>query len=232
MNGLKLTSAIGLLLASFAAFSLNPVQGWYAGLVGGATYAPNVDLMLINPVDHHNDKSTISYLLGGNGGAMVGYRLCNFRVELEGLVNDNKLKQVKIGQFTFGDTPNNERVRVSGYTYFISGLVNAIYEFYQPGSDRTNFAPYLGIGLGYASLQSKQSFEKEPLTEPSFNLDTLKESNGAGIGQAILGVNYFMDDFAAVGIDYRYMILTKTGHATTYFQPQTINLSFTYAFGK
>jgi opacity protein-like surface antigen len=232
MNGFKVTSSIGLLLASTACFSLNPAQGWYVGMVGGGTYAPKIDFKLKNPIDHKNNKSTASYLFGGNGGAMLGYRLCNFRLEFEALVNDNKLQQLKVGEFTFGNQPNKQHVRVSGYTYFISGLVNGIYEFYQPESERTNFVPYLGLGLGYANLQSKQSFEKEPLYSASFNLDTITESRSAGIAQAILGLNYFMDDFAAVGIDYRYMIISKSGYATNYFQPQTINLSFTYAFGK
>ncbi|OGV49337.1 MAG: hypothetical protein A3F46_10990 [Legionellales bacterium RIFCSPHIGHO2_12_FULL_42_9] len=227
MNGLKLTGAIGLLLASSASFSLNPTSGWYVGLVGGGTDAPTVNWNVVNPIDNSVDKAEISYLIGGNGGAMLGYRTCNLRVELEAFANDNKFKQIQLDNFTLGTAEGPFGLHMSGYTYFISGIVNAIYEFYQAGSDRTNFVPYLGLGIGYAYTQSGLKFSSNITT-----LDSATTSRNAGIAQGIAGLNYFIDDFAAVGIDYRYMVLSKTTSVSNYFQPQTINLSFTYAFGK
>ena len=197
------------------------------GLLGGATYVPNVDFTVVNPLNNLTDTAKLSYLIGGNGGGMLGYRFCNLRVELEAFANDNKFKQIALDNFVLGDSANALGIHMSGYTYFISGVVNAIYEFYQPGSEKTNFAPYLGVGLGYANLHSNLKISSEVNT-----LGSASKSGSAGILQAILGLNYFMDDFTAVGIDYRYMILSKTGSVTNYYQPQTINLSFTYAFGK
>jgi opacity protein-like surface antigen len=231
MNGLKLLSALVLLCISFASLAFNPVTKWYMGMIGGATYVPKVNFTAINPLDDKHDKGTFTYNLGGNGGIFFGYRWCNLRLEIEPLFNENGLNQIKLGDFTIESSDNTNFLRMHGYTYFVSGLVNAIYEFYQAGSDRTNFAPYLGVGIGYAYTQSKvRIFKKDNLRGTIMNTDDL------GMLQGILGVNYFMDDFTAVGIDYRYMILSKLsknhGSMSNSFQPQTINLSFTYAFGK
>ena len=233
MNGIKQTDAsrfnlglFGLVLLSTTsgAVALNPVQGWYIGLIGGGTYAPTVDFDINNPFDSRTHKTSVSYLIGGNGGAQLGYRWGNFRIEAEGLFNENKYQQIKFGDHTAIRDKNDEfRNHISGYTYFISGLANGIYEFYQPGND-LNFVPYLGLGIGYASIKNSLSgYHKDVL------IGTASETSSAAIGQAIAGLSYFFDDFTSLGLDYRYLVTTKSGTFNTSFQAQTLNLSFTYA---
>ena len=213
------------LSATTASFALNPVQGWYIGLIGGGTYAPTVNFNMINPFDNHNDKAHLSYLIGGNGGAQFGYRWGNFRIEAEGLFNENKYQQIQFGDHAvLHDENDGLRYHISGYTYFISGLANGIYEFYQPGND-VNVVPYLGLGIGYASIKNSLSGYHNDIL-----IGTTSETSSAAIGQAIAGLSYFFDDFASIGIDYRYLVTTKSGTFNTSFQAQTFNLSFTYAF--
>src|SRR3990167_4306137 len=128
MKGFKLISPIGLLLASLHAFSLNPAPGWYTGLIGGVTYLPKVDFNVISPIDNTTNTGDLSYLIGGNGGLFLGYRFCHLRLELEPLFNDNRFQEIELGQFVLTGSPNNNAFNMTGYTYFVSGLINGIYE--------------------------------------------------------------------------------------------------------
>ena len=232
-------SILGLLLISPAAFSLNPVPGWYVGMIGGGTYAkpvsfdladvftkPNV-LPVINTLLNGDTTGRLTYLIGGNVGGQIGYRCGKFRIEVEGLFNETKYQSIKLGNnitLHNHDTPSG--YSMSGYTYTAGGFINGIYEMYQPGMNITKWVPYVGLGIGAADVQNSLT-----LSYNNAVVGQVKEGNTTGIGQAIAGLSYFFDDFIATGIDYRYLITAKSGTFNTSYQAQTINLSFTYALG-
>ena len=97
---------VGLLAASSAAFSAEPSDGWYAGLLGGISYAPAVNLNIsplgispvVNPLLPTQVFSVgilgngrVSHRIGGGGDGQVGYRWCKVRFEGELYIGSNPL---------------------------------------------------------------------------------------------------------------------------------------------
>ncbi len=220
---------MGLLLTSQTLFAvnLNPVMGGYFGMTGGATYAASANA---TPEVHIFDiafpiKTSLDYGVGGNFTASLGYRCNKLRVELEGFFNYNPYKQIKIGKYTF-KANRNALLSYSGQTYDLAGFINALYEFYQQGTNVTNFAPYVGLGIGYGGISNQFTI--------NFNGNQIykySKTASAVMGQGIVGLGYYMDDYCFVGVDYRYIGSGKIGTFGVQMKDQTLNFGFTYAFG-
>lgn len=227
MSYLRLVIA-GMLLAFNTAFALNPVQGWYLGVMGGGTYAPKIDFTFVNPHTFANGTGQLTYSLGGNGGIFLGY-LCNkFRFEGEALYNMNQFDKLELGTLVLKDhlTPNG--VRIYGDTSFLAGFFNVLYDFYQPGVD-VNLVPYVGLGLGFASIQNDFKLYSVYFNNGITPIFTAKETTSTPIGQAIIGLSYFLDDFAAAGMDFRFLGTRKIDALGKSFRAATFNINFTYA---
>lgn len=212
------------------AHAVNPVTGWYLGVVGGASFASSVShvvnfpyLTSTNPirVAYQPTRTSLSYKTGGNGGLMAGYRINNFRVELEPWYN-----YTAYDRFTIGNTSIALDSYLKGNTYVYGGLLNAMYEFYTPGNDGA-FAPYIGVGLGYGSATNELRYTFT-VSGQTYS-ERVKESDSVGLAQGIAGIGYYVDDFTMVSLDYRYTATSSIKALDSSYSVQSANLSFVFA---
>lgn len=228
-----------LLLINSSAYALDPVQGFYGGLFVGGSYTPNVTSKFYIPqfksMNSSISSATLSYQPYINGGGQVGYRFDQFRAELEPFVNYSPYSTLtvngtKIHKFKKKfSTPNMPYLQ--GRTSTGALMVNGYYDLFDI-SEQSNYVPFVGFGVGYATVQNTINFYNTltPYTKSS-------DRKGLAALQGIIGVNYFMDDFTAIGLDFRYFT-TQSGkyrlHSITQSslrtQFATLNLSVNGAF--
>jgi hypothetical protein len=223
------------LLASSAVFALNPVQGFYGGLLAGISHGPGS-----NPVafveDNQRFTGTVTFSsVGGGGGGVLGYKLNHFRLEGEILYNrfSTGPLQVDPGGCTIENmdilTPTGactpgvyDRFRAkalgySGSSAVTYGLVNAYYDFFSYDSQAL-LVPYVGVGVGQARIRN---FNNLVNTNTTFSRGFNQESVNSMAIQGILGVSYYMDDFTWAGMDLRY----TTTKSLTQFSNRRYNLT-------
>ena len=232
MNCLCTRTVAGLMTAtlislSSATFALNPVEGWYAGLYLGVSYAPDTLFPVTGPFGGITlSNASLAYgVLGGVGGEL-GYRCGHLRAEGQILYNNNPYSSITIDNLMINGTRttfNGQAYPVSmrGQTNIGAALVNGFFDLYTPNRDNVdNIAPYVGLGIGYAYVQNNLTITySNTTTDPS--TITLQQGDfwrnyTSLAGQAIAGVNYFMDDFTTIGIDFRYFSTTKQTHSGRY----------------
>ena len=226
-----------LLLTTGSVYALDPVQGIYAGIFLGGSKARSVDVTAIvsglkAPI------GTLKYSFLGDIGGQVGYRMDQFRVEGALSYNNNPYDTLTIGGETISKQgnshANNMGIRQKGQTGIAALMLNGYYDNYAL-FDQTCFVPYIGFGIGYANVQNKIQFfyNNTAITGADFSM-----RDNAFAGQAIIGTNYFLDDFTAFGLDFRYF---STAGISSHFgntaltdsvraQYMAINLSFNGSF--
>jgi len=168
-------SLIALLLSNMAN-AANPVQGWYAGIMLGASSTPALKFNTpAYPVVFGTTTlptipripGKLSYKVFGNIGGQVGYRFMeNFRAEMQIFGNSNNYSKLTLGPFTYagdvypaiviGSPKTSTGLRMKGSTTTGAFMVNGFYDFYTPGG--SDFSPYLGLGVGYAHIMDKLKF--------------------------------------------------------------------------
>lgn len=219
--------SLGLIAGAYAA---NPVTGWYLGMVGGGSFASSIEhvysipyLTSTNPIQvaYQPTHASLSYKTGGNIGLMGGYRINNFRIELEPWYN-----YTAYDSFTVGNTAIALNSYLKGNTYLYGGLLNALYEFYIPGNEGA-FAPYIGVGLGYGSATNELRFSLT--TGGQTYSDRIKESESVGLAQGIAGIGYYIDDFTMVSLDYRYTATSSIKALDSSYAVQSANVSLVFA---
>ncbi|KTD05538.1 outer membrane beta-barrel protein [Fluoribacter gormanii] len=248
------------LVTSSSAFSAEPVQGLYLGLLGQVSHATNLDLNFsLTQLPNLGTIGTVQLgPVGGGIGASLGYKIQNFRLEGEFLFNINNYGQLNAGSCTLispavlgpeGTCPP-EVVDVglgfNGYTIGLYGFFNAFYDF-MSSDPNVNFVPYLGVGVGGADLLNHAVFQSNnqcislgtcsPIVNESFD-----KSHFGFAAQGILGFNYYIDDFTTIGLDFRYVStfnLSKnnstsstTNSSNSAFGISTINLTGNFALEK
>lgn len=241
---MKLAVKLGLaslLLVNTQAFALNPVQGWYAGLILGVSYAPTTTVIptksLETPIGTFEPQvATLSYgVLGGVGG-QVGYRCNHFRVEGELLYNNNPYDVLTIGNIKINSPSSSSTLRLQGAANSGFFLVNGFYDLYTPNQDNVSqVVPYVGLGAGYSYVQNNITLF---YNDTELFRTNLKSTFSRPAGQAIVGLSYFMDDFTTFGLDVRYLQTTsitdsnrpRTNGFDTTFKLYSINLLFNGAF--
>lgn len=231
---MKLSSQLGLaglLLVSQPIHSANPVQGWYVGLMGGGSYSPSIDFTFLNPLTQVYTPGSITYSLGGDGGGQFGYRYNKFRFEGQLLYNMSMFDKVEAGNLVLKNHTTPDGFNMDGKTQFFAFLFNAYYELYQEGSD-SNFIPYLGLGLGYASVRNNFEIRNVYFNSGNTPLIDLRETSKAPIAQFILGASYFLDDFCSVGMDFRYLSTTNISALDASVTARQLNVNFNYALDK
>ncbi len=222
----KLTSLV-LMLANTCTHALNPVPGWYAGLVLGGSYEPVVNFDV--PATPYTTATTgsLSHNVLGNIGGQLGYRCNNLRVEIEGLYNNNPLNVLTIGDLKIESPSSSSGLRIQGDTNTGAGFINGFYDFYSPDSS-SNLVPYIGLGAGYAYVKSQVQFYYADTLVGSGNLN---DSTSSMVGQGIIGLSYFLDDFTFFGLDFRYITSSKILPRTNQrFQLYTANITANGAF--
>lgn len=247
MNYYSRAALFGLLLMNSSAFSANPVLGWYGGFIAGVSRVPNVsNIIYVDPNLALTANAALSYKVLGGGGGQIGYRWEKFRVEGEVLYNVNYFNQLQLTNLSVGGIPlpdvtfkNSTRTsqpRITGSTYFVAGMFNAFYDFYTRGSD-SEWSPYLGLGLGYATAKSHMNFPCNIAQHQLCSLLEVSDSSSAAMGQGIIGVSYWADDFTAVALDFRYMTTNKINLSDNNIssnqykiQAYTLNLVLNFTF--
>ena len=240
--------AAGLSMLASSAMALNPVNGWYAGFIGSVSFMPKLQFSLLNLDQFTNYPAgaglpgtvidgEVNYKVMGGGGGQIGYRWCdNYRAETEVIFITNEYNSIKIGDYTIKRANSIDAatgLNQNGHTNIWGALVNVYYDFYRPAQEG-NYVPYVGLGLGYASVQN--------LLVLNYNGQQLQPrlsyTNSTAAGQAIIGVSYFLDDFTSFNLDYRYFSTQNFSKETRYssfnqrFAVHTISFSMNFAFDK
>jgi opacity protein-like surface antigen len=239
---------LGLIISN-GAFSSEPVQGIYLGLLGQISHAPNtnVTFTLDQPYSGQIELGPI----GGGGGIALGYRIQNFRIEGEFLFNYNAYGELHVGDCTLV-SPNvfspqgncsayveNNALGFNGSTMGFYGLVNAYYDFISSDPSK-NYFPYIGLGLGGVLLKNEALFEtnKQSASEGVPVVSYTFNSNNTAIAvQGIAGFAAHLDDFTTLGLDLRYVSAIRIGSANnhntdTQYGIGTLNFTATFALDK
>lgn len=236
-------------LINSMAFSMNPIQGFYGGILGEISHGPSSE-----PVIFKQDATVfigkVNYSsISGGGGAMIGYKYLHFRAEGELLINRISTGPVTVGTCTIENknapTPTGacpagiydhfkaNALGFSGNSTAYYGLFNAIWDFYSDTTE-SDIAPYLGLGGGYASIRNGNSFVH---TTTQYSSGSVSSTNGAAF-QGILGISYYMDDFTWASLDFRYLTAQRKANqeaianniSTSRYTLNTLNITVNFAF--
>lgn len=217
------------------AHALNPIDGFYAGGFGEISHGPISYLITlpgfiappVTPIARVKNSQ-----VGGGGGAQLGYRLCNFRAEAEILFNWSSAQKLTVGSCNlvtpiaatpqeiitggcaFEDNFAVLNTGFNGYTGALYGMFNGFIDFYRRDNCDRHVGPYIGAGIGGVRLQHFiKFFNTNPLI-PAGNFVHASASvlTYAPAAQGIIGLNFFLDDFTWIGMDYRYL---TTGNVRT-----------------
>lgn len=229
MNYRIRTAALGLGLICAPAMAANPVNGFYAGLLGNINHTPNLSFNVISPITNLPVKATVDYTSVGGGGALqLGYRWCdNWRAEIEGAFQGNTINRVTLGNISLSSIKNNPGFHIySSHTYFFGALVNGYYDFLSVGDDSV-WGPYVGLGLGYGIVQNTVKVYNNT-TLLSGNLG--ERNNSTGVAQGIIGASYFVDDFTTLGMDVRYLAGNNIKALDSRYQVVSLNFVINAGF--
>lgn len=221
------TSFIALLLANGATYALNPVQGWYGGVLIGVNYAPSANFNIPTAIPPINVPGALNYGTMGAIGGQLGYRFGKYRLEGQYFYNNNPYKSLELGDITLFAPSTSPDFRIEGSTDSGLGMLNGFYDFL-PSDPRSSIVPYLGVGLGYAYFSNNLTIYHNNVNLYAAHV---KEATTSPAGQAIVGMSYFLDDFASFSLDFRYLTTSgKSKFLDSRLQVYTLNLSFNGAF--
>lgn len=210
-KGMKLSLVAGLILSS-SVYALNPVPGFYAGILGEGSrgsstvnnYTPVTTVPLTGVLKYNQ--------LGGGGGLDLGYKVGSFRIEGEFLFNYNSFSDLNVNGCQFvtpniitpiGTCPNDPLVNGLGFegsTSAMFALVNGYFDLYLSNTE-SSLVPYAGIGIGRTRIKNVNNFRN---TITQVGMGETRTAN-ASAAQAIIGLGYYLDDYAWIGFDYRYL---------------------------
>ena len=232
------------LLASLAlsnsVFAVNPVQGFYGGLMAEGSRGPGNNI-----IDFHHDNmmfsGTVNYSsIGGGGGGVIGYKIRNFRIEAEALYNRVSYDSLTVGSCTFvtptiitpkGQCPQDiqkDGLGFNGSTSAVYGMLNGYYDFVTYGGD-SNVVPYVGLGIGKSRVKNSSNFINTKTKASKGHSDTTSSS----AAQGILGVSYYLDDYTWAGMDYRYLTTNSLkSFANSRYAINSLNFNVNFAFDR
>lgn len=241
---MKRLGLLALLLANSSIHALNPVQGWYGGILLGLNYTPSTNFIfpstfvpptdlpsnIILPTDSYGE---LTYGHMGQLAGQLGYRCGKYRIEGQLGYNNSPYKTLKVNDFTLigSTTTTNLNYTSKGATNTASFMVNGYFDLLPTDPD-SSFAPLIGIGLGYASTQNQieLTYWTSSGVEVSPNIN-IKETTNSPAGQVMIGGSVFLDDFTAFSLDLRYFTTQKKSETTdARVQVASINLTFNGAF--
>ncbi len=253
---MKRSGLLALLLAASPAFAVNPVQGWYGGIQLGVNYTPSTQYTfpttfdrpvnfpdvqispyfdLINLEVPAGTTLKLYYATMGQIAGQVGYRCNKFRVEGQLGYNNSPYNSLKINNVTLNIndqtiiTRRGNNYTFDGATNTMYGMLNGYYDFI-PSEPDANFAPYIGAGVGYAYLQNIFNISVTDTSLNNYDLKVTRSISTPAV-QGIVGASYFMDDFTAFGLDFRYFVTTtKSQILNANAQILSVNLTFNGAF--
>jgi hypothetical protein len=226
---IHLTLPLSLTLSTLSHAS-NPIQGFYGGVIAGISHGPAhydyIDTVTLfsatapsTPIRSGTYSSIVNNsLIGAGGGGHIGYRLNSFRLEAEGFYNYTSAGTVSLIDCTLespavltptGDCTNypllkENGVGFNGSTGAFYGLFNVYYDFVGLADEQADHSiiPYIGLGIGAARIRHSRNFVDTIDPQTSIGIS---EAASAGAFQGILGVSFFLDDYAWIGVDLRYL---------------------------
>lgn len=223
---IKFGFIVGLTISSHV-FSADPVQGLYVGVLAGVSHASNPQLNFSVNQSSYNPTITLGPI-GGGGGFSLGYKVNRFRLEGEFLFNINNYSEAKIGPCTLisptvlgpqGTCPEfieDNNIGFKGNTAGLYGLFNVFFDFLSIDTN-VNFVPYVGLGVGGAIIQNKIQIQNSQYASSDavqISIDKTVSKNGIA-GQGIIGFSYYLDDFATIGMDFRYLTTVKSNSSNS-----------------
>lgn len=217
-----------LSLLNNMANAVNPQDEWYAGITIGATQTRNYTYKFYDPLVKKTFNTTLYHKIGGDFAGALGYRCENLRAEFELMITDNPYNKISGGGVTINSKKTPGTYSIKGETYVGAGMINVYYDFFTPGEANSDWAPYIGAGLGYAAVKNiiHLDYNISPGVPQIQIYSYSNHVNGTAL-QGILGISYFLDDFMAVSLDYRYFTTKKMGFPVNgHAQINMINLSF------
>lgn len=228
----RILSRIAIGLTSTSIFALNPTPGLYGGIIVGGSYAPSITSPAIdwlfynyfpnagfNGYNINNLKASLNYSFLGLIGAQLGYRFDKIRLEGEFFYNSNPYSSITVtnnNQTIFTISGNSNELSgnyIEGQTNTAAGMINLYYDLLPPDYIDASFAPFLGVGVGYASVQNGLDVF---IAGTQANQNTIGKTHNNIAGQAMAGVLLFLDDFSYFTLDFRYF--------TTGTQSQYVNI--------
>lgn len=232
-----------------SSFALSPNGGVYGGLNIGASYVPALSANFLSPFiqDQLSNNgpyagyfttstvnAKLNYSQYGQVGAQLGYRWDQYRLELEFFYNQTNYNSLQVNNKTFLSTNTADEAYFSGATTTSAGMLNFLIDMLPPLYVDSSFAPFIGVGVGYAYLQNNPTFylNKNNVNQYEFSRTTSKYA-----GQVIVGTSFFMDDFSYFGLDFRYFTTGKiSGNlrnqqpVSIFYQIMSVNLSYNASF--
>lgn len=226
-------------IVAHISYALTPANGTYGGVIIGGSYIFPVN---IYPTDNILDSTyasnstfssyvqglnphpltTLTYSFMGLLGAELGYRLDKFRVEGQFLYNSGKYDSLQYNGVKITSN-SNKPVYLSGQSNIYGGLLNVFYDLLPPPNIEANVVPFVGLGIGYVTIQNNlyvytnPNADTAPNTGTRISPDSILPSTNSAAGQLIAGVSYYLDDFSYFSLDCRLF--------------STANISQTYAYG-
>lgn len=205
------------LLISSAAFAVNPVQGFYVGLLGEMSNGPSSYSIILPSYHGHVYAARINNsLIGGGGGGVLGYRYNQLLVEAEVLYNWVGSGTANVGQCTLqsptvqtptGNCPDiltSTQLGFNGSVAGVYGMINAYWNFINYDADWTVF-PYIGAGIGAVQFKASGNLVSQYYASDYPPSIGTSRTTSTGAAQGIIGLGVFMDDFTWAGMDYRYL---------------------------
>ncbi len=194
---------IAVLMSSSAAHAINPMPGWYAGFNLGASQAPASHYILVNPLnDQVAGTGTLYYSRLGSVGGQLGYRVDHLRAEGEVFYNNNFYRNMRIEGVNIPNdhADSTNPLQLNGYTNTYAFMLNGYYDFFARDYT-TKLVPYVGLGVGYAHFENNIQFLYEGTVIAG---SVHNELTNSAAGQGIVGLSYYLTDYTAFSLDFRY----------------------------
>lgn len=223
-----------LAMAAAAAFATTPIisfadsasDGWYAAIYGGiASVRDNISTAPI-PIGATGAVvfNGADYKVGWDVGVNLGYKSGPVRYEGELLYIRANIENIRANTVAQGG--------VGGDTDALGVMLNIIYSFDDLGSP---VQPYLGGGIGYAHLNANITTAGPATPVAPGVLATGLVFNGSDneFGyQGMAGLNYNIDNNAAITVGYRYFGTTSSNTLGKRFEAHTGNIGLIYRFDR
>lgn len=231
------SALVGLFVTvSHSAYAVAAHDGFYAGVLLGQSYMSPITSESIIPVltaesnngfecfynDLENrlppeyinadgtptvDYNEFVFKLGYDIDINVGYKISNFRLELEGIWNNfgnQAIQPQGAGKYIQPPAPGQASFRegVGGTTQIMAGMLNFYFDFDDKKDNESSddLVPYIGIGIGHGNIRR--------IVKICNPVDRLLETEGRNAYQIIVGTQYNADDYTTFSIDYRYFTTT------------------------
>jgi len=206
---MRIAFASAALLATQIVSAATPIPGWYSSVFGGYAYLPNN----ISNTQIGQVRTNASYNGGYDAGGSIGFKSEPMRYE-----GELTYIHAKLDRFNINNIP---QTHVAGYGQAVLAMANIYYDF--PDMVAA-VQPFLGVGLGYAWVDSQLNSEG-PFTRTQFSA-----SSSAVAYQATAGLTFNYSENYAFNVGYRYVATTRIHDLGKVFQANLANVGVVYRF--